>query len=123
MYNNMKKILNLWLMAALTVGLSMSVTSCKDDDDNNAGGEPETEEQAATVSKFWSVVGQLVSTDDYTADYADKTFEPVYGIADASNETTRIVETNDMQTAARYFADLITVDDGSPVAIDENTQS
>ena len=123
MYDNMKKILNLWLMAALTVGLSMSVTSCKDDDDNNAGGEPETEEQAATVSKFWSVVGQLVSTDDYTADYADKTFEPVYGIADASNETTRIVETNDMQTAARYFADLITVDDGSPVAIDENTQS
>ena len=123
MYNSMKKILNLWLMAALVCGLSMSVTSCKDDDDDNAGGEPETEEQAATVSKFWSVVGQLVSTDDYTADYADKTFEPTYGTADATNETTRIVETNDMQTAARYFADLITVDDGSPVAIDENTQS
>ena len=36
----MKKILNLWLMAALVCGLSLGVTSCKDDDDN-PGGEPE----------------------------------------------------------------------------------
>ena len=117
MFINMnRKIMNLWLMAALVCGLSMSVTSCKDDDDN-PGGEPETEEQAATVSKFWSVVGQLVSSDDYTVDYEDKTFEPVYGIADASNETTRIVETNDMRTAASCFADLV------GAAIDENTPS
>ena len=117
MFINMnRKIMNLWLMAALVCGLSMSVTSCKDDDDN-PGGEPETEEQAATVSKFWSVVGQLVSTDDYTVDYEDKTFEPVYGIADATNETTRIVETNDMRTAASCFADLV------GAAIDENTPS
>ena len=41
MFINMNKnILNLWLMAALVCGLSMSVTSCKDDDDN-PGGEPE----------------------------------------------------------------------------------
>ena len=117
MFINMnRKIMNLWLMAALVCGLSMSVTSCKDDDDN-PGGEPETEEQAATVSKFWSVVGQLVSSDDYTVDYEDKTFEPVYGIADAANETTRIVETNDMRTAASCFADLV------GAAIDENTPS
>ena len=117
MFINMnRKIMNLWLMAALVCGLSICVTSCKDDDDN-PGGEPETEEQAATVSKFWSVVGQLVSSDDYTVDYEDKTFEPVYGIADASNETTRIVETNDMRTAASCFADLV------GAAIDENTPS
>ena len=67
------------------MAISLGVTSCKDDDDN-PGGEPETEEQAATVSKFWSVVGQLVSSDDYTVDYEDKTFEPVYGIADATND-------------------------------------
>ena len=119
----MKKILNLWLMAALLCGLGLSVTSCKDDDDNNGSGEAQTEEQAEQALKFWSVVGQLVSSDDYTADYADKTFEPVYGIADATNETTRIVETNDMATAASYFADLINVGDGSAVTIDENTPS
>ena len=39
MFSNMnRKIMNLWLMAALVCGLSMSVASCKDDDDNNAGG-------------------------------------------------------------------------------------
>jgi hypothetical protein len=110
-------------LAALLCGLGLSVTSCKDDDDDNKSEEQQQQEQEQTASKFWSVVGQLVSSDDYTADYADKTFEPVYGTPDATNATTRIVETNDMQTAARYFADLITVDDGSPVAIDENTQS
>ena len=33
--NEMKKLMNFWLMAALVCGLSMSVTSCKDDDDDN----------------------------------------------------------------------------------------
>ena len=33
--NEMKKLMNLWLMAALLCGLGMSVTSCKDNDDDN----------------------------------------------------------------------------------------
>ena len=115
--NKMKKIMNVWLMATLVCGLSLSVTSCKDDDDDNAGGEPETEEQAAKASKFWSVVGQLVSSDSYDADYADKTFEPTYGMPESDGSLTRIVETNDMQTAASYFADLV------GASIDENTPS
>ena len=121
--NEMKKLMNFWLMAALLCGLGLSVTSCKDDDDDSKSEEQQQQEQEQQASKFWSVVGQLVSSDDYTADYADKTFEPTYGVADAANATTRIVETNDMATAASYFADLITVDDGSTVAIDENTQT
>ena len=121
--NEMKKLMNFWLMAALLCGLGLSVTSCKDDDNDSKSEEQQQQEQEQQVSKFWSVVGQLVSSDDYTADYADKTFEPTYGTADATNATTRIVEVNDMATAASYFADLITVDDGSPVAIDENTPS
>ena len=111
----MKKIMNIWLMAALVCGLSLSVTSCKDDDDDSKSEEQLQQEQAEKASKFWSVVGQLVSSDSYEADYADKTFEPTYGIADATNETTRIVETNDMQTAAQRFADLV------GASIDENT--
>jgi hypothetical protein len=113
----MKKILNLWLMAALVCGLSLSVTSCKDDDDDNKSEEQQQQEQEKRASKFWSVVGQLVSSDSYAADYADKTFEPTYGVADAANATTRIVETNDMQTAAQRFSDLV------GAAIDENTPS
>ena len=113
----MRKLMNFWLMAALLCGLGLSVTSCKDDDDDNKSEEQQQQEQEQTASKFWSVVGQLVSTDDYTADYADKTFEPTYGTADATNATTRIVEVNDMQTAASYFADLV------GASIDENTPS
>ena len=112
-----KKLINFWLLAALMCGLGLSVTSCKDDDDDNKSEEQQQQEQEERASKFWSVVGQLVSSDDYAADYEDKTFEPVYGIADATNETTRIVETNDMQTAARRFSDLV------GASIDENTPS
>ena len=42
---NMKKILNLCLMAALTVGLGLSVTSCKDDDDDNNKSEEQKEQE------------------------------------------------------------------------------
>ena len=113
----MKKLMNFWLMAALLCGLGLSVTSCKDDDDDTKSEEQQQQEQEERASKFWSVVGQLVSSDDYAADYEDKTFEPTYGVADAANATTRIVETNDMQTAAQRFSDLV------GASIDENTPS
>ena len=120
----MKKIMNFWLMAALLCGLSLSVTSCKDDDDDdNKSEEQQQQEQETQALKFWSVVGQLVSTDDYTTDYQNKTFEPTYGMAESEGSLTRIVETNDMQTAAQRFANLINVGGGSAIAIDENTES
>ena len=59
--NTMKKLMNLWLLAALVCGLALSVTSCKDDDDDNKSEEQQQQEQAEKASKFWSVVGQLVS--------------------------------------------------------------
>ncbi|MCR4602271.1 MAG: hypothetical protein K5683_01890 [Prevotella sp.] len=58
---------------------------------------PEQREQQAEQqsSAFWSVVGQLVSTTDYTADYQDKTFEPTIGVVSEDNANVRIVATND----------------------------
>ena len=100
------KFLNWMLMAAMIFGLGMSVTSCKDDDDDNKSEERKAEEAHEKAVNFWNVVGQLVSVDDVTDDYAGKTFEPTYGIADGSNEMTRIVNTNDMKTAAQRFAKL-----------------
>jgi hypothetical protein len=68
----MKKNFYFLLMAVLVCGLSLSVTSCKDDDkDNNGGGEsgedlgPQNEQNEASL-KFWSVVDQLVDMDEYT---------------------------------------------------------
>jgi hypothetical protein len=52
-------------------------------------------------------VGQLVSTDDYTEDYKNATFEPVYGMPDETNPLVRIVNTNDLETAAYRFATLV----------------
>ena len=113
-----KKALNIWLMAALACGLSISVTSCKDDDDEPQKEEPTEQEVQQKAAKFWSVVGQLVSVDDVTEDYEGKTFEATYGIADPTNATTRIVNTNDMKTAAQRFANLV-----DATGIDENTAS
>ena len=112
----MKKLLHFCLFATLVCGLSLSVTSCKDDD-NNLSEEEKAQEQEEKTSKFWDVVGQLVSSDDYTPDYQDKTFEPTIGYAESEGSLTRIVDTNDMATAARRFADLVDAN------IDENTSS
>ena len=116
----MKRILNIWLMAAVVCGLGLGMSSCNDDKElvkSEEEQEREAEAQAAASDKFWSVVGQLVSPMDYTDDYEGKTFEPTIGTPDASDPLTRIVLTNSMEAAAREFADLINAEEG----IDENT--
>ena len=121
--NMMKKILNFWLMAALTMGLAVSVTSCKDDDDELSAEERAEQQQALQDEQntnFWNVVGQLVGTDQSTGDYQDKTFAPTIGTPRNGNTTIREVLTNDLVTAAQRFSNLVsTVDEG--IAIDENT--
>ena len=118
----MKTLLQNWmLMAAAVLSLGMTFVACSDDDDDSdspKSEEQKAEEQQAKLSKFWDVVGQLISSDDYTADYANATFEPTYGIASEANPTVRIVNTNDMATAAARFAALVGVS-----SIDENTSS
>ena len=113
----MKKAFRYVLMAALTVGLSLSVTSCKDDDKNDGGGSSQTaEEQAAEHAEtFWAVAANLVSPFDVTTEYENKTFEPTIGSPLNGNSTIRVVSTGDMSAASKRFADLT----GAPV--DENT--
>ncbi len=114
----MKKSFKYLVAVVLVCGLSMSVTSCKDDNVEPNKEEPTEQEAQQKASKFWSVVGQLVSVDDVTDEYEDKTFEPTIGMPDATNATTRIVNTNDMKTAAQRFANLV-----DAKGIDENTPS
>ena len=113
----MKTKLNIWLMATLVFGFGMTFVSCSDDDDESIEERREREAQQK-ASKFWNVVGQLVSVDDATEDYEGKTFEATYGMPDPTNATTRIVNTNDMQTAAQRFANLV-----DAKGINENTAS
>ena len=95
------------LCILLLSGLSMSVTSCSDDDDDKKSEEQKQQEAQQQADIFWDVVGQLVSTDDYTADYKDKTFEPTIGQPSDDNQYVRVVATNDMETAAQRFAQLV----------------
>ena len=113
-----KNVFNILLLAATIFGLGMSVTSCKDDNEENKSEEQKEQEAQEKASKFWNVVGQLVSVDDVTEDYQGKTFEPTYGLPDPTNSVTRIVNTNDMKTAAQRFANLV-----NAKGIDENTPS
>ena len=114
----MKKVFNWMLMAAIVVGLGMSVTSCKDDDDDETkGGGQKTEQTEDAANTFWNVVSQLVDPDDYTPDYLGKTFEPTIGEPDATNPLIRIVAVNDLTTAAKRFADMV------DAKVDENTPS
>lgn len=76
------------LLVLLAVSLG-GMTSCKDDDDDKEethGEESEvSDEQADKATKFWDVVSQLTSLDNYTADYEGKTFAPTIGEASKSN--------------------------------------
>jgi len=117
-----KRFLNLFMMAITIVGLSMSVTSCKDDDDEKEGGNGDNSEQTTDAAyeardEFWNVVSQLVDPDDVTDDYLDKTFEPTIGEVSESNGLVRIVAVNDLATAAEMFAHLVDAN------VDENTPS
>ena len=114
----MKKVVNWLMMATLVTSLGMSITSCKDDDDDKNSSEQKQEEAKQQADIFWDVVGQLVSSDDYTPDYQDKTFEPTIGQPSDGNPYVRVVATNDVETAAQRFASLVglTVGDGFPVA-------
>ena len=103
----MRKHLNYWLFAALVCGMAMSVASCKDDDnaDDNNNASPEEQVQDQTAH-YWDVVGQLVSMDNYTTDYASRTFEPVIGEPSAANPLTRVVQTNTLEAAVERYNDL-----------------
>ena len=116
----MKKMMNFALMAVLTVGLSLAVTSCKDDDKDNGNGsgngEPTAEELAVEHAEtFWSVAANLVSPFDVTTEYENKTFEPTIGSPLDGSSTIRVVNCGSMASAASRFTSI------TGVEIDENT--
>ena len=102
------------LMAAVVLGLGMSVSSCKDDDkDDNKSQQPaeladplDTDE--ARVA--WRWLSQLTQTESLTNDWATKTYEPTVGIASENNDLTRIVICTDMDDARQHFASLADIE-------------
>ena len=116
-----KKNCNFWLMVALFCGLSLSVTSCKDDDKDDTsddGQEQLSEEQQEQSNAAYAILDNLADLSSANDNFLTQTFEPTIGTADDGDASTRIVNTNDMETAAMRFADLVGGAD-----INENTAS
>ena len=120
----MKKNFYFLLMAVLVCGLSLSVTSCKDDDKDNGPSEEELEQQALEQQDLdnarIAILDQLADLDEVESSEVDllsQQFEPVIGVPAENDEAIRYVYTNTMEAAAERFADLVGAE------IDENTPS
>ena len=105
----MKKISSIFLMAALLCGLSLTVTSCKDDDDDNGGNGPgqvvdPTETEEANDAYNWLV--NMTDIEDFTDDWASKTYEPTIGVESKNEANTRIVVVADIDYAKMNFASI-----------------
>ena len=105
----MKKTLHFWLMALLIGGISMAVTSCKDDDKDNNGGNGDdtevvlgpTETEQAQDAYTW--LNMLTDIGEFTDDWASKTYEPTIGIPSPTQPTARIVVVADLDMAKDHF--------------------
>ena len=117
----MKNITTTLLMAALVCGLSLGITSCKDDDKDDSGDDGQeqlSEEQQEQNNAAYAILDNLADLSSANDNFLAQTFEPTIGTADDGDASTRIVNTNDMETAAMRFADLVGGAD-----INENTAS
>ena len=102
----MLKKLFIGLLVPVILSLGLGITSCVKD----PTPEEQQKQKKEQASRFWKVAGQLVSVDDITDDYQDKTFEPTIGTPAAGDPLTRIVSTNSLRAAVERFNRLV---DGS----------
>ena len=102
-----KNSFNLWLMAALVCGLSLGVTSCKDDDKDDNGGNGSGQEVGATETDeamaAYNWLTNMTDIGEFTDDWASKTYEPTIGVESTSQANTRIVVVADIDYAKMNF--------------------
>ncbi len=108
-----KKNFQLCLWIALVCGLSLSVTSCKDDDNSNVPEEQETYEGLSTLEN--DQLADLVaawtdaSRDDLNGtEWLNNTYEPTVGLElDESNPGIRLVVANTVEEADSIAASML----------------
>ena len=110
-----KQSINLWLFAALLCGLSLTVTSCKDDDNDNGsnGDESEivvapTETEEAKAALNW--LANMTNVEEFTDDWASKTYEPTIGVESKNEANTRVVVVADIDYARMNFSSISGID-------------
>ena len=97
-------------MAAVVLGLSLSVTACSDDDDDNNGSEQKKDDvnkldtdDSRVAFRWLCVLANAQTLDD---NWQSKTYEPTVGQASENNQYTRIVVVRDLDEAKQHFASL-----------------
>ena len=110
----MKKITYTLLMAALVCGLSLGITSCKDDnkDDGGKGNNPDdpelvlgpTDTEEAKAAYNW--LANMTDIEDFTDDWASKTYEPTIGIESQNQTNARVVVVADIEYAKMNFSSI-----------------
>ncbi len=122
----MKKTFHFWLMALLVGGLSMAVTSCKDDDKDNGGSGDDTgqyvpnELEESDIARMW-LTNLTDAEGAFDDDWASKTYEPSLGIESENHPNTRIISVTDIDYARQHFSSVtgISPDKLSAVATSE----
>ena len=110
-----KQSINLWILAALLCGLSLTVISCKDDDNDNGsnGDESEivvapTETEEAKAALNW--LANMTNVEEFTDDWASKTYEPTIGVESKNEANTRVVVVADIDYARMNFSSISGID-------------
>ena len=94
------------LFAAIASCIPLCIVSC----DKGLSPNEQQKQKKEKASRFWEVVGQLVSPFDITTDYEGKYFEPTLGTPSPADPLTRIVSTNSLRAAVDRFNNLTGAD-------------
>lgn len=109
----MKKTMNLWLLAALVCGLSLGVTSCKDDDKNESGNvevikDGDDDRYSDEAIDFLTCVSLLCDVNELSENWRTDIYTPTIGVVtDETRPTVRTVYVSSREEAAIKFLSLI----------------
>ena len=109
-----KKSFHFVLMAALVCGLSLSVTSCKDDDNDNGNGaggnttdtEVMNADETPESLTAWRWLSILTDVDAQAEGWLDQKYEATIGVASSNSTTRRVIYVGDLDEAKANFAAL-----------------
>jgi hypothetical protein len=105
----MKKNFYFLLMAVLVCGLSLSVTSCKDDDkDNNGGTDTGLVEDGLSEedAQAWSWIGVLTDEAAQETGWQNKSYDVTIGLQSDNDPGARLIIVSDLDEARANFASL-----------------
>ena len=98
------------LIAALICGMSLGVSSCKDDDKNENGdgnnNEVRTDELSDEEVQAWSWVSVLTDEATPPTGWQNKSFEATVGVQSDNDATARLIFVADLDDAKANFASI-----------------